>query len=658
MRDAMTGDPSGAQVTRRAAPYRPTFDDPTVVSNVGHVDPRGGTLSGDFAVRYEPRDNLGEGGMGTVQLCHDRRVGRDVAMKLVRSEYGGSVQMRERFFREARVQGQLEHPSIVPVYDIGEGPNGEAYFTMRRVKGLTLEAVIFGLQNGDRDISNRYSRRKLLNAFSNVCLTVAYAHSRGVVHRDLKPANIMLGDFGEVIVLDWGLAKLPGSDDSGVAPASQRVSLPDLHNLTTRAGSVLGTPGYMPPEQIRGAELVDAKADIYALGAILFELASLEPMHNAENVDDIFNSTLMGTQGRPSARAPHRNVPPELDELCITATASDPAQRPTARAVHEAIERLLDGSRDTEARQGMAAERAAMAQVALAHSHVENDPAQAAQHRARAMREVTTALALDPSHQGATSTLVNLLAVPPKQLPPDAQREVEGVEQTDLKHRLRSLGVGHLGWLLLVPLLFTQGVRSYLFLGILIGLAFALSVANLVCARIKHVSRGLSTALCCGDYVGVAAVSAMLGSWVMVPVLALAVMTMHMLHTRVRGANHTRMLIGAFGAMLLPLVLEWLGLFPQVAHFQAGELLVRSWLADLALIPTTVGVVLFHTIVVLMVFGGLSRTMDAYARAERNLLLHAWQLRQLIPDQDNLPNMPTLDTRPSTRERVVSAIVG
>ncbi|MGE0323756.1 MAG: serine/threonine-protein kinase [Polyangiaceae bacterium] len=643
----MPGDPSGAPITRRVAPYRPTFDDPTVVSNVGHVDPRGGTLSGDFAERYEARDSLGEGGMGTVQLCHDRRVGRDVAMKLVRAEFVSSAQMRERFFREARVQGQLEHPSIVPVYDIGEGPHGEAYFTMRRVKGLTLEAVLFGLQNGDKEITRRYSRRRLLTAFSSVCLTIAYAHSRGVVHRDLKPANIMLGDFGEVIVLDWGLAKLPGNED--VMPASQRVSLPDLQGLATRAGSVLGTPGYMPPEQIRGAERVDAKADVYALGSILFELASLEPMHNGETVDDIFTSTLMGTQGRPSARAPHRNVPPELDELCLTASASDPAQRPTARAVHEAIERLLDGSRDTEARQGMAAERAAMAQVALAHSHLENNPNDAAKHRARAMREVTTALALDPSHQGATSTLVNLLAVPPKQLPPDAQREVEAVEQSDLKHRLRSLGLGHLGWLLLVPMLFTQGVRSYLFLAILLGLALVLSVANLVAARKKVVSMSISTALCCGDYLGVAAVSALLGSWVLVPLLALAVMTMHMLHTRVRGANHTRMLIGAFGAMLLPLVLEWLGLFPQVAVFEAGELVLRSWLANLAMIPTTVGVVLFHTIVVLMVFGALSRTMDAYARVERNLLLHAWQLRQLIPDQDDLPTMPTLDSRPSER---------
>lgn len=297
----MTGDPSRATHARRAAPYRPTFDDPTVVSNVGHVDPHGGTLSDDFAVRYEPRDSLGEGGMGTVQLCHDRRVGRDVAMKLVRAEYGGSPQMRERFFREARVQGQLEHPSIVPVYDIGEGPKGEAYFTMRRVKGLTLEAVLFGLQQGDPEISSRYSRRRLLTAFSNVCLTIAYAHSRGVVHRDLKPANIMLGDFGEVIVLDWGLAKLPGTEDS--TPASQRVSLPDLHGLTTRAGSVLGTPGYMPPEQIRGAERVDAKADVYALGAILFEIASLEPMHNGETVDDIFTSTLMGTRETQRSRA-------------------------------------------------------------------------------------------------------------------------------------------------------------------------------------------------------------------------------------------------------------------------------------------------------------------------------------------------------------------
>lgn len=649
----MPADPTEPVPSRRG--YRPTFDDPTVISNVGYVDPRGGSLSGDFAARYALRDTLGEGGMGTVRLCHDERVGRDVAMKVVRTDYAGSAQMRDRFIREAKVQGQLEHPSIVPVYDIGEGPNGEAYFTMKRVKGLTLEAVILGLSGGDAEISARYSRRRLLTAFSNVCLAIAYAHSRGVVHRDLKPANIMLGDFGEVTVLDWGLAKIPGGDD--LPAMSQRVSMPDLAQSNTRAGTVLGTPGYMPAEQIRGAELVDTKADVYALGAILFEIAAFEPMHNSENIDDIFTSTLMGTHGRPSARAPHRNVPQELDALCIAATASDPASRPTARQVHEAIERLLDGSRDTEARQGQAAERAAVAQVALAQSYFELDPAKSSAHRASAMREVTTALALDPSHQGATGTLINLLAVPPKELPPDAMRELDLIEQTELKTRARTLALGHLGWLMIVPLLFLQGVRHAWLLALVVLLGLGLSGANFIVSRRSHVSRPVSIALCCLDYFGVASVSALLGAWLFVPLLSLAVLSVHILHSRTRGANHTRMLAGAVAASLVPLAAEWLGALPQVARFEDGTLMLSSWLAELSVVPTSVAVVVFNTLVLLLAFGALARCMDVYSRVERNLFLHAWQLRQLIPDQKNLPSMPSLDSKHSASRVQVAAVV-
>ncbi len=626
-----------------------------MISNVGYVDPRGGSLSDDFAARYELRDTLGEGGMGTVRLCHDQRVGRDVAMKVVRTEYAGSAQMRDRFLREAKVQGQLEHPSIVPVYDIGEGPNGEAYFTMKRVKGLTLEAVILGLSAGDSEISSRYSRRRLLTAFSNVCLAVAYAHSRGVVHRDLKPANVMLGDFGEVIVLDWGLAKIPGGDD--MPALSQRVRMPELAQSNTRAGSVLGTPGYMPAEQIRGAELVDTKADVYALGAILFEIAALEPMHNSENIDDIFTSTLMGTQGRPSARAPHRNVPQELDALCIAATASDPASRPTARQVHEAIERLLDGSRDTEARQGQAAERATVAQVALAQSYFELDPGKSAAYRASAMRQVTTALALDPSHQGATATLINLLAVPPKELPPDATRELGAIQQTELKNRARTLALGHLGWLVIVPLLFVQGARHGWLLALVALLGLGLSGANFIVSRRTHISRWASGLLCGLDYLGVASVAALLGAWLFVPLLALAVLAVHILHSRTHGANHTRLLAGAIAATLTPLLAEWLGVLPRVASFEHGDLVLRSWFAQLSVVPTSVAVVVFNMLVLLLAFGALARWVDVYSRVERSLFLQAWQLRQLVPDQKNLPSMPSLDAKQSSSRVQVAAVV-
>jgi len=133
--------------------------------------------------------------MGEVRACRDRRVGREIAMKVVRPVHGGDQAMRERFLREARVQGQLEHPCIVPVYDIGLGADGATYFTMKRVRGHTLESVLDALRAGDEDARKRWSRRRILADLSTVCGAVAYAHARGVGHRDLKPANVMLGDF-------------------------------------------------------------------------------------------------------------------------------------------------------------------------------------------------------------------------------------------------------------------------------------------------------------------------------------------------------------------------------------------------------------------------------------------------------------------------------
>src|SRR5690606_28274637 len=180
---------------------------------------------------------------GEVHFCRDRRIGRDVAMKVIRAEHQGDTTLRHRFIREARVQGQLEHPSIVPVYDLGVDAKGSAYFTMKRLRGLTLARILSELREGEPAALQSFSRRKLLTAFSSICLAVDFAHARGVLHRDLKPANIMLGDFGEVYLLDWGVAKLMDTPhqmlDMGEDPMSTR----------TIPGDVLGTLGYMSPEQ-------------------------------------------------------------------------------------------------------------------------------------------------------------------------------------------------------------------------------------------------------------------------------------------------------------------------------------------------------------------------------------------------------------------------
>lgn len=203
-----------------------------------------------IAGRYELGEEIGRGGMGTVYRARDTELERDVAIKLLAGA-DRSADARARLQREARFAAALEHPGIVPVYDVGELPDGQPYYVMKFVSGARLDELV----RGDATASER------LDVFLRICDAVAYAHSRGVVHRDLKPQNVRVGPFGEVQVLDFGVAKRVGGAEA-------------VHGATSRthgtaAGTVIGTPGWMAPEQARGETDVDARADVYALGALL-----------------------------------------------------------------------------------------------------------------------------------------------------------------------------------------------------------------------------------------------------------------------------------------------------------------------------------------------------------------------------------------------------
>jgi serine/threonine protein kinase len=193
--------------------------------------------------RYELVDVLGEGGMGIVWRAHDRVLGRDVAVKVLAAHLDGDALM-SRLAREARILAALEHPGIVPVFDMGAADDGTPWYAMRLVEGVPLDVAA----RDGRD------RRGLLRVVEQLCETVAYAHAHGVAHRDLKPRNVMLGPFGEVLVLDWGVARDAAADFS--------------------AGTIIGTPGFMAPEQAAGRP-GDARSDIYGLGAILRELCGV-----------------------------------------------------------------------------------------------------------------------------------------------------------------------------------------------------------------------------------------------------------------------------------------------------------------------------------------------------------------------------------------------
>lgn len=245
--------------------------------------------------RYTVKSEFARGGMGRVLLALDNAVGREVAMKeLLPNALGSSSlpasakdasrgELVERFLREAKVTGQLEHPNIVPVYEIGSREDGRVFYTMKLVRGKTMAHRLKSIQNDDSlDARGKLAERlKLLDAFHDVCNAVAYAHSRNVIHRDLKPANIMLGEYGETLVLDWGLARVQGQEDrvtkgkTGKLPDMSPSLLQEGSDARTLDGAVLGTPAYMPPEQARGdLSHVDERSDVYALGAMLYEILS------------------------------------------------------------------------------------------------------------------------------------------------------------------------------------------------------------------------------------------------------------------------------------------------------------------------------------------------------------------------------------------------
>jgi serine/threonine-protein kinase len=261
-----------------------------------------------------------------------------------------------------------------------------------------------------------FSRHRLLTAFSQICLALEFAHARGVLHRDLKPANIMLGEFGEVYVLDWGIAKLAALDD-GVAPAITQTES-DRH--ITVAGTTLGTPGYMAPEQIAASSAVDARADVFALGAVLFEILTLEPLLDDAAVQARLRGQKAAWDARPTARAPKLGIPPEFDRICLRASSADPAERfPSARALHDEVEAYLDGERDIGLRRKVAAVHLARA-VGLRWWV-----------RDEALRDVNRALAIAGEDRHALELLVDLLDTPSAGEAARAEVEAEGL----VRHR-------------------------------------------------------------------------------------------------------------------------------------------------------------------------------------------------------------------------------
>ena len=295
--------------------------------------------------RYELLGELGAGGMGQVFEAWDPELRRRVAVKLVRTSDRQSGGRLARFVAEAQITSQLQHPNIVPVHDMGVSEEGLVYFVMKKVEGDSLHDVISRLRAGDRLMRDRWSRPRLLRVFVQVAQAVAYAHQRGVLHRDLKPANIMLGAFGEVLLMDWGLA---GQISHPVVDTPAE-PIEATERGDTAAGSALGTPGYMAPEQAEGVlTLVDERSDVWSLGAILFEL--LVWRRAFDGTREVFELG-SGYRSVPDPREadPRRSTPDEIARICVRALAPRRSERfLTVASLVEAVEAFLEGSKRRE----------------------------------------------------------------------------------------------------------------------------------------------------------------------------------------------------------------------------------------------------------------------------------------------------------------------
>jgi tetratricopeptide (TPR) repeat protein len=299
-------------------------------------------LPAPSGVRFRVVRPHARGGIGQVSLARDEELDREVALKEIQPHLAGEPQVRGRFLCEARLTGRLEHPGIVPVYGMGQGPDGQPYYAMRFIRGQSLKEAIKQFHapgQGKRDPGARLLElRQLLNRFIAVCNTVAYAHSKGVLHRDLKPGNIMLGPYGETLVVDWGLAKVLGQAED--ASLVVNPPTPASGEVQTAMGAVVGTPGYMSPEQASGRlDLLGPASDVYSLGATLYTLLTGKlPFEGPSPV--VLECVRGGLYTSPRQVDPR--IPAALDAITRKAMALAPGDRyASARDLADDLERWL-----------------------------------------------------------------------------------------------------------------------------------------------------------------------------------------------------------------------------------------------------------------------------------------------------------------------------
>jgi serine/threonine-protein kinase len=353
--DQITESVGGVSCIRLRDP--PAEDDPGPILNPSSAElPSPGARLG----RYQLFDEIARGGMGAVFRGHDVDLGRELAVKVLLRSHMEEPELVRRFVEEAQIGGQLQHPGVVPIYELGALADRRPFFTMKLVRGRTMAELLRARSAPGDDWP------RLLSIFESVCQTIAYAHARGVIHRDLKPSNVMVGSFGEVQVMDWGLAKILrlGGTDEG-QPIGQNDPKAAQGVIGSQAGVILGTPGYLAPEQARGeVEAIDERADVFGLGAILCEILTGEPAFTGHSSDELMRKATRDNLDGAFARLDNCGADPELIVLTKGCLAAPREDRPRhAGAVSERITAYLAGVQE-RFRQAELARAAADARAA------------------------------------------------------------------------------------------------------------------------------------------------------------------------------------------------------------------------------------------------------------------------------------------------------
>jgi hypothetical protein len=544
---------------------------------------------------------IGKGGIGEVVAAHDLRIGRDVAIKRLREAAPTELQVN-RFLREARIQARLEHPSIPPVHELGRDAEGRPYFAMKRISGVTLSELLAGAAP---------NRPRLLRAFGDVCQAIEFAHTRGVVHRDLKPGNIILGDYGDKYVIDWGLARVVGE-------AVAEVVTDDIDSLDVKTGDLLGTPGYMAPEQLQKAADTGRPADIYALGSILFEMLAGESLH--PRGANALPSTVGGEAvTSPAKRRPDRSVAPELDALCTSMLQMEPTARPTARKVAERIQAYLDGDRDVARRKTMAAELVWTARALLDRGE-----------RADSMRSASRALALDPESREAAQLVTALVLEPPTEPPPELRRVLEASEADGVRRHAKTAIGAYSAIVSFLFLTIWNGVRYWDIL--IAGLAVAAVMAIAAVAIYRRPQPSLTAMLFygLGNIAILVFVERIAGPFTFMPALA-AVMAMSLMAWPAFTERPWLVIAMIVTAFVASLGIEQLGYLEQTWHMVDGALVYHP--RALILASPRTPVLLVTASVAIMVIAGIdaARILRANRDARIQLVTQAWHLRQLLP---------------------------